>query len=224
MTKPRKKNSHLLFNLINLYLVISTILVTIFTLNFGTVAGQVDTGSTDGWFYIITFTVQSNIFLGITALIALFSILRSKNKPLKNYLAPLYLMAATLTMLTCLVVVFYLAPLRTTVGRNYFDMLLGPMFFFHFFNPVLAALTLIFLTKTKQKLTLKSRLTTIIPLAVYGIFYFTGVILNLFPDFYQLTFGGQYQFIPLSTLVLATITFLISSALAYCRNRYFKLK
>ncbi|MDO4508231.1 MAG: hypothetical protein Q4B65_02515 [Candidatus Saccharibacteria bacterium] len=110
----KKLKSRRIFNLLNLYLVISTIIVTIITLTSGTVAGQVDTGTTDGWFYIVTFTVQSNLLLGVTALIAL---LTSREKT-KKFLQPLYLVAATLTMLTCLMVVFYLAPLRASTGKN----------------------------------------------------------------------------------------------------------
>lgn len=207
---PNKKT---LFNLINLYFLISTILVTYFTVAFGTVAGQVDTGSSYGLSYLATFTVESNIFLGLTALVSLIATRKNKQNP------TLYLIAATLVVLTCLVVVLYLSPLRVAAGKGYFDMLMGPMFFFHFFNPLLAALTLIFLFPSREKLTLKSRLFALLPLSLYGVFYFAGVIAGLFPDFYSLTFSGRYYFIPLVVLIIASLVFGIASTLAHFYNR-----
>lgn len=207
---PNKKT---LFNLINLYFLISTILVTYFTVAFGTVAGQVDTGSSYGLSYLATFTVESNIFLGLTALVSLIATRKNKQNP------TLYLIAATLVVLTCLVVVLYLSPLRVAVGKGYFDMLMGPMFFFHFFNPLLAALTLIFLFPSREKLTLRSRLFALLPLSLYGVFYFAGVIAGLFPDFYSLTFSGRYYFIPLVVLIIASLVLAVASTLAHFYNR-----
>lgn len=210
---PNKKT---LFNLANIYFLISTILVTYFTVAFGTVAGQVDTGSSYGLSYLATFTVESNIFLGLTALVSLIATRKNKPNP------TLYLIAATLVVLTCLVVVLYLSPLRVAAGKGYFDMLMGPMFFFHFFNPLLAALTLIFLFPSREKLTLKSRLFALLPLSLYGVFYFAGVIAGLFPDFYSLTFSGRYYFIPLVVLIIASLVLAVASTLAHFYNRHRK--
>lgn len=207
---PNKKT---LFNLANIYFLISTILVTYFTVAFGTVAGQVDTGSSYGLSYLATFTVESNIFLGLTALVSLIATRKNKQNP------TLYLIAATLVVLTCLVVVLYLSPLRVAAGKGYFDMLMGPMFFFHFFNPLLAALTLIFLFPSREKLTLRSRLFALLPLSLYGVFYFAGVIAGLFPDFYSLTFSGRYYFIPLVVLIIASLVLAVASTLAHFYNR-----
>lgn len=207
---PNKKT---LFNLANIYFLISTILVTYFTVAFGTVAGQVDTGSSYGLSYLATFTVESNIFLGLTALVSLIATRKNKPNP------TLYLIAATLVVLTCLVVVLYLSPLRVAAGKGYFDMLMGPMFFFHFFNPLLAALTLIFLFPSREKLTLKSRLFALLPLSLYGVFYFAGVIAGLFPDFYSLTFSGRYYFIPLVVIIIASLVLAVASTLAHFYNR-----
>lgn len=207
---PNKKT---LFNLANIYFLISTILVTYFTVAFGTVAGQVDTGSSYGLSYLATFTVESNIFLGLTALVSLIATRKNKPNP------TLYLIAATLVVLTCLVVVLYLSPLRVAASKGYFDMLIGPMFFFHFFNPLLAALTLIFLFPSREKLTLKSRLFALLPLSLYGVFYFAGVIAGLFPDFYSLTFSGRYYFIPLVVIIIASLVLAVASTLAHFYNR-----
>ncbi len=219
-------NKKLIFTLVNAFLFISTIIVTYITLTRGTVAGQVDTGEQVGWFYIVTFTVESNILLGLVAGAATFFGVRSllKRRPLPKALNTWYLIAASSAMLTCLTVVFFLAPIRAMRGRNYFDMLIGPMFFFHFFNPILAAITLIFFTD-KPKLTLKSRLLSILPPAIYAIPYIINVvILENWPDFYGLTFGGQLIFLPLVFIVFCLIVFAISSALSYCHNHKIALK
>ena len=219
-------NKKLIFTLINAFLFISTIIVTYFTLTRGTVAGQVDTGERVGWFYIVTFTVESNILLGIVASVATVFGIRSllKHHPLPESLSTWYLIAASSAMLTCLTVIFFLAPIRAMRGRNYFDMLAGPMFFFHFFNPILAAITLIFFTD-KPKLTLKSRILSILPPAIYAIPYIINVvILENWPDFYGLTFGGQLIFPPLVLLIFCLAVFAISSALSYCHNRKIALK
>jgi len=226
MTEKTQPKTLCPFILINLFLFISTIIVTYFTLNFGTVAGQVDTGTTDGGFYIATFTVESNLFLGLVALISLIFALKSlKTKTaLPRPLLTLYLMAATSTMLTFLTVLLFLAPVRALNGRNYFDMFLGPMFFFHFFNPLLAALNLIFFP-TNKKLNLKSRLLSILPFALYCIPYLLNVvILKTWPDFYGLTFGGNYALLPLVFLVFSLVIFSISSLLSYCHNHKIALK
>ena len=214
------------FSIINAFLFISTIIVTIVTLSFGTVAGQVDTGTTEGWFYIATFTVDSNILLGIVAFISLILALNSlsSKKPLPKIIPTLYLIATATTVLTFLTVLLYLAPIRALNGRNYFDMFLGPMFFFHFFNPVIAVINLIFFTDG-DKLTLKSRLLSLLPFLIYAIPYCINVVfLKTWPDFYGVTFGGQYIFLPLVLLLFSSIIFIISSFLAYCHNRRLALK
>ena len=219
-------SKRLIFTIINAFLFISSIIVTYITLTRGTVAGQVDTGEQVGWFYIVTFTVESNIFLGLVAGASTFFGVRSlfNHRPLPKTLSTWYLIAASSAMLTCLTVVFFLAPVRAASGRNYFDMLVGPMFFFHFFNPVLAAITLIFFTD-QNKLTLKSRLLSILPPAIYAIPYIINVaILKNWPDFYGVTFGGQLIFIPLVFLAFCLIIFAISSTLSYCHNRKIALK
>ena len=211
----------LLFTLINLYLFISTIIVTIITLTQGTVAGQVDTGANVGWFYIATFTVESNILLGLVAagasIVGIRSLIRHTELP--RPLTTWYLLAASSAMLTCLTVVFFLAPMRAIGGRNYFDMLLGPMFFFHFFNPILSALVLIFLTNP-ARINLRARLLAILPPAIYAIPYIVNVVfLNTWPDFYGITFGGKYFLIPVVFLGFCLVVFGIASALAFFHNR-----
>lgn len=217
---PTSKKRTLWFTIVNAFLFLTTIIVTYITLRYGTVAGQVDTNVEQGWFYIVTFTVQSNIFLGVIAFVGMiFGLLNlKKNKPIPHALLTWYLVASSAAMLTAFTVIFFLAPARAVLGRNYFDMLLGPMFFFHFFNPFLSAAALIYLTPS-TKLTKKDRLFALLPPFLYAIPYILNVaILHTWYDFYGFTFGGNnWAILPVFT-VISLVTFGIASLLAYLHN------
>ena len=215
-----------IFLVVNLYLLISTIIVTYCTLAFGTVAGQVDTGGNYGVFYLVTFTVESNILLGFVAGAAairgIVQLAAPKTLKIKlsgkRFFTVLYLVAATSAMLTCLTVVLFLAPARAFSGRNYFDMLMGPMFFFHFFNPVVAATALI-LISGDYIFTRRDRLFVLIPPALYAVPYITNVVFTgLWPDFYGFTFGGRNFLVIPALIVFLVIVYLIGFSLARLHN------
>ena len=214
------KKRTLWFAIINAFLFFTTIAVCYITLRFGTVAGQVDVNVEQGWMYIITFTVQSNILLGIVALINLIFCIRNLkwNKPIPRAVFNWYLVASSAAMLTALVVIFFLAPLRAISGRNYFDMLLGPMFFFHFFNPFLSAAAFIFLTP-KIRFARSDCFWALLPPIAYAVPYILNVIiLQTWPDFYHFTFGGHNWAILPVFVVISTITFSVASLLVYLHN------
>lgn len=222
MEEPKKHT--LWFTIINIFLATSTIIVTYLTLSFGTVAGQVDTSVDEGWYYILTFTVQSNILLGLIAFAGVIFGIRNlkKNKPIPSSYITWYLTASSATMLTALTVIFFLAPARAMQGKNYFEMMMGPMFFFHFFNPFLSAAAFVFFTK-KEKLGLKKCFFALIPPAVYAVPYILNVvILQNWYDFYGFTFGGNNWAVPIVFIVISAITLTIAILLASCHNRYVK--
>ena len=214
------KKRTLCFAIINAFLFITTIIVSYITLRFGTVAGQVDTNVEQGWFYIVTFTVQSNILLGLVALINLiFSIRNLKwGKPVPRAVFNWYLVAASAAMLTALVVIFFLAPLRAFSGRNYFDMLLGPMFFFHFFSPFLSAAAFICLTPKIKFARPDCFLALIPPITYAGPYILNVIILKSWPDFYNFTFGGHNWMTLPVFIVISVVTFSIASLLAHLHN------
>ena len=198
------------------------------TLVFGSWASRKDVDGTlygmhiDYWMHVVSFTILSNIMLGIIALVSSIIGIKcsKKKKELPKGLLTWYLIGTTSGVLTCLTVVFFLAPLRAASGREYFDMLLGPMFHLHFFNPLLAAITYIFFSG-KQKATLKARLLALLPVVIYSAPYIICVaIIHVWPDFYNLTFGGKYYLLFLVYVVVMAIVFGISSLLAFCHNRY----
>ena len=222
MNKTKKR----LFIASNLFIFITTAIMVPITLIFGSIASQKDGGPFAYWQHIVTFTILSNIFLGLVAGASAyigFRCLKAKEE-LPKSLITWYLIAATSTMLTCLVVLFFLAPARATSGKDYFDMVLGPMFFLHFFNPILAAITLIFFADSHE-LTLKSRFLSLLPPAIYAIPYVINVvILKTWIDFYGFTFGGQLIFLPFVFASICLIVFAIASAISYCHNRKIALK
>lgn len=215
----RKK---LTFIIINLFVFITTAIAVPVTLIFGSRATRLDDLGIPYWQHVATFTILSNIFLGLIALAATIFGLRNykHQKPFPKSFPTWYLVATSSGMLTFLTVVLFLGPMRAINGKDYFDMLLEPMFFLHFLNPVLAAVAFIFLSSFPRA-TLRSRLLSIAPIVIYAIPYVTCVVfLKIWPDFYGLTFGGRYYLVPLVFLGICLIVFAISSALSFFHNKF----
>ena len=214
----RKK---LLFIINNLFIFITTAIAVPVTLIVGSRAARLDDLGYPYWGHVVSFTILSNIFLGLvalaTAIVAFISFHRDRELP--RALSAWYLTAASAGMLTFLTVVLFLAPVRAIGGKNYFDMLIETMFFLHFFNPLLAAFTFIGLSGD-AKISLKSRLLATFPIIIYAVPYITCVVfLKIWPDFYGVTFGGRYYLIPLVFVVFWSVLFGIASALAYLHNK-----
>ena len=226
MKKLSEKTRRKIFIIINSSIFLFTAIVVPITLIFGSVASRKDNLPFAYWQHIATFTILSNIFMGVVALVAaVFGIIRLKtNRPLPKLLNTWYLVAATSVALTFLTVICYLAPSRALSGKNLFDMLTGPMFFLHFLDPILAVIAYIFFLDG-QKATLKDRLFSLIPPALYAVPYAICVaIIRVIPDFYGLTFGGKYYLTSIVVAVFGLIVFGISSLLSYCHNRQIALK
>ena len=229
------------FIILNLFIFITMVIAVVSTLTIGSRATRLDDSVTtevvsfeDGahngvelehWQHIVTFTILSNVFLGIIALISAIIALRHPRKELPQKLSAWYLIAASSTMLTCLTVIFFLAPMRAIGGKNYFDMLLEQMFFLHFLNPILGAICYIFFFETKEKISFKPCLLAILPPVIYSTPYiFYVCIIKSWPDFYGLTFGGRYYVIPFVYLIFCSVMFVISTSLAAFHNHVFKTK
>lgn len=210
-----------LFILINLFIFITTAIAVPVTLTFGSRASRLDGGNIPYWQHAVTFTILSNVFLGLVALAAaIFSFIR--RRPLSKALLTWYLAATSAGLVTFLTVILFLAPMRAINGKDYFDMFLEPMFFLHFLNPLLAAISFIFLTG-RSTITLRSRLLATLPIVLYSIPYTLNVVvLKTWPDFYGLTFGGRYFLLPLVFLAFLLLIFTLASLLTFCRKKLFK--
>ena len=203
---------------VNLFIFITTIIAIAITLNPASQVIGLDS-SIDPIYQLGTFTLLSNIFLALVAFITSVIAFKTRKNPLPKSLVIWYLIAASAVALTFLVVALFLAPTRALGGQSYFDMFVGPMFFLHFLNPLLAALTFIFLTDD-EKLSLKLSPLALIPLLIYSVPYTTcSILLKVWPDFYGLAFNDRFYLTLLSYLVLGTTICVASLLLTALRNK-----
>ena len=115
------------------------------------------------------FTFQSNIFMGVIALIyAIFQLLIILNKKdkLPHVLLVFNHVAVTAVSLTFLIVIFFLAP-----GYGFDKMYRNANLFFHGIVPLVAMVNFMFLEK-ECKIKFIETLFSIIPSLSYGIVYF----------------------------------------------------
>jgi hypothetical protein len=220
MAKLSKKQR--LFVINNLIIFLAAAIAVPVTLIVGSRTTRLDNSPYPYWMHIVSFTLLSAIFMelvaGISAFIVLFSKMRKTAIPNKKAIQMWYLAASTASMITCLTVLFFLAPMRVTRGGNYFDPLLETMFFLHFFNPVLSAITYIF-TMDKIKINWKKRIIAALPFIIYAAVYAVCVIvLKVWPDFYGLTFGGKYYLVPIVFLIFLALSYGITSLLIKLRD------
>ena len=160
--------------------------------------------------YFRYFTNLSNLYTGIVSFIIFIYLIKNFKKDfyLQKWLRILELTGVTSLMLTFLTVILFLVPTYVAKGNSFWDMYLYDMFFFHFFNPLLALFIFLVLIKG-DKLTWKEALFGMIPMVLYAIFY-TIFVLTGGEDFYGFTFGGKFWLLPIVLPVMLGVTFLIS--------------
>ena len=161
------------------------------------------------------FTVDSNIFMGIVALI--FSILEFKllagkidQIPKKYYI--LKLMGTTGVALTFLVVVTYLAPV---IPNGFVLLFKNSNLFYHLVTPLLSIITFIFFEKT-DALTFKNAFYGIVPTFLYEIYYLINILIHmengkvsLLYDWYMFLQNGVWTAIIVAPLMIV-ITYVLS--------------
>ena len=142
--------------------------------------------SSEGLGSLKYFTVLSNLYMGLIALInAIYRIIMiSKNKKMPLSVEILYLSGATSVLITFLVVVTVLAPRDAITGGSYFTMFKGANLFFHLIIPVLSILNFLFI-EYDCNLEIKYIPFGVLPILSYGIFY----ILNFFTHWVSSEFG-----------------------------------
>ena len=218
MTRNRK----LAFVIINASIFITASIAVPVTLTVGSRAARLDGDNGFAhWQHIATFTILSNIFLALVALAAVFWGIAAirKNKAINHTFLNWYLAASTAGLVTFFTVILFLVPMRVVRGKDYFDMLLEPMFFLHFLNPVLAGVSFIFLTG-RARVNLRSRILATLPIVIYAVPYILNVVVfKTWPDFYGLTFGGKYFLLPLVFAGFILVSFGIASLLVFLRAR-----
>ena len=123
------------------------------------------------------FTVDSNIFMAIMALV--FSIeeiklLKNKIKEIPLSIYILKLMATTGVSLTFLVVFAYLGPFSS---GGIPSMIRNSNLFFHLLTPVLSIITFVMFEKT-NKIKFKQVFYGLLPTGLYSIYYTTNILIH----------------------------------------------
>lgn len=182
---------------------------------------------TSFWYVIKFFTVQSNIFMGITALLyAINEIIHlKKGINLSKVLFVMKYIATICVAITFFTVALFLAPVF--YKENYFQLFYDANLLFHLIIPVLSMVVFIFL-ENRNDLNIKVTFYGIIPYIIYSIFY---VILALTHmengkviagyDWYGFLYFGIPIFI-LLTFVMIAATYLISFLLYFLNKKLYK--
>lgn len=125
------------------------------------------------------FTVDSNILMGIAALIAAVDegrVLKGIKAEVSQGVYLFKLVGTVGVTLTMLVTVFFLAP-TTAATYGFFASFYYSNFFLHLLNPVLSIIIFVLFEKT-DKISRGQIFTALIPVAIYEIYYALAAILN----------------------------------------------
>ena len=114
------------------------------------------------------FTVQSNLFAAVSAVLSLINVLRNKKSRVVSALKLASSVSVTITFLTVLV---YLGPLY-----GYGSMYSGGNLLFHLIVPVICILDFIFLNDYMLKY--KSSLFTVLCIGIYSVGYIAVILIN----------------------------------------------
>lgn len=166
------------------------------------------------------FTVDSNILMGIAALIAFIDqrkVLKGKKEKLSVFTYVAKLTGTVGVTLTMLITIFFLAP---TMGATYgvLSLFINSNFFMHLLNPILSIVVFLGFERT-NRVSFKHTFTGIIPLVIYAIYYTAAALTHIEDgaiapgyDWYGFFFLGlKSAFIVLPLIII--ITYVISLVL-----------
>ena len=149
------------------------------------------------------FTVDSNILVGVSALlmaISQYGVLKGTKETVAPWLYTLKLVATVSVVITMLVTVFYLG---FVVPTGYLSLFQGSNFFFHLLVPVLSVIAFVFFEKT-DCIAFKCNFFSFIPLVLYGIYYAVSVLTHMENGVVQPGYDW-YQFFKLGTTSLLIV-------------------
>ena len=168
----------------------------------------------------IFFTVDSNVLMGIVALISLIEEIKVY-KGLKEEVSKtsliLSLMGTVGVTLTMLVTVFYLTPVLTP-SKGIFACFKNSNLFFHLIIPLLSLITFLCYQRSKR-ITFIHTLTSMIPMLIYSVFYVTNGLVHMengvVPKQYDWYMFYSYGFASIFIVfpIMFGITYLISFVL-----------
>ena len=131
------------------------------------------------WVAFKYYTVDSNVFGGVIALIYIcFEVALAKGKITRiPKLLHLFRLAATTGLtLTMLVTAFFLIP---QFGEHWYILYIDNNFFFHLTVPLLSIITFIFFEPDTKDISLKDSVFGILTMLLYGIAYTINIIAHL---------------------------------------------
>lgn len=203
--------------LLNLYIIVSCVLVCIYGCKRAAIAAQSNPISAFAKVgYFCFFTTLSNVLMAVCALACSLRLLQGK---MTRRTELLYYAGTSAVGLTFLIVVVFLSPLQIFTGGSYFDMFRHDGLFFHLLNPAAAVLCFA-LTLGEHRMERKDRLLCLLPTVAYSLVYlFQVVILQNWPDFYSFTFGGKFWLAPIDLVVMYGISYGVISVVGLLHNR-----
>ena len=164
------------------------------------------------------FTVDSNMFMGIMALIFAiyeYKVIKGIKKDISKIITVLKFMATVSVSLTFVVVFAYLGPI--TKGGVVL-LLKNSNLFFHLLIPLFSIINLIIFERS-NKLKFRDCIYGIIPTVLYGIYYLTNILIHIENgsvspkyDWYYFVQGGlsnAFIVIPLMLLVTYIISIIL---------------
>ena len=194
----------------------------IFTVTAGVVTsyffGNTGGAFTYGYECFRYFTTDSNILTAIAALITAICeirVLSGKAEKIPKFALVLkHMGAVSLTLTFCTV----MALLMPFYGPEM--MIGGTAFHMHVGAPIMSVISVMFL-ETEYRLSIKDKLTALIPAAVYGAVYFTEVILITkvnggWDDFYKFNLNGMWF---VTVPVMLGFTFVLSLLIGWVHNK-----
>ena len=159
------------------------------------------------------FTIQSNLLVGIAAVIWLAHCKKGVSKAVESF----KYVAAAAVALTFITVMTFLGPMY-----GYPEMLVGANLWLHLIVPVAAIAEIIFLSDAEY--TRRDNNLAILPLAIYGTFYLANNVINgigEWPDtndwYLFLTWGYPIGFVIFALLFL--VTWLMAFGMRKARRR-----
>lgn len=163
------------------------------------------------------FTIDSNIFMGITSFIFIIyerKVMKDEIKEVPKGIYILKLMATTSVTLTFVIVFSYLGP----IAGSMYKMIMNSNLFFHLLIPLLSMITFILFEKN-NKLSFKYSFFGLIPIIIYAFFYLINILIHIengtvspVYDFYWFVQNGVWTAIIVIPLMMI-ISYIISISL-----------
>ena len=209
-----------IFNIFSLLFNLAIFILTayaVISIVFGNEGGNMSIG-TQAFRY---FTVLSNIYVALTALIYfpynIIAIYEGRDN------TPQWVKTFKFTGTVAVAVTFVTVVLFLGFVYGFGPMFVGQNLFMHLITPLLAIIGFIFFdhAKPQPKGTL---IWEILPVVFYSILYIVNVVVvPVWPDFYNFTFGGKLWAAPISLIVMYTLTWGLGVGIRTAHNAMHRL-